>query len=92
MLAAMVAHPGCMCATGKDLAVIDQRAAITRTVADRAASSELTLPQMAYALEDEARAAANLADAAHQRSPRFTGPPTNPPTELPWTPQGGEAK
>ncbi len=83
---------GFVCATGQDLAALEHRAAVTRAAADTAAAGTLTPPQMAYALECEARAAANLVDAAHRREPRFAGPPTAEPTALPWTPTGGRAK
>ena len=78
---------GCTVFSAADREVVDHRAAVMRALADRlnAAAEPWDKLTLAYIIECEARAAANLSDAAHWRAPTFTHAPTFP-AALPWAP------
>ena len=87
-----VFSPGCITTfSGKDQAVVDHRAAVLRALANDA--NARTLPPSpadwltyVWTIENEARAAQNLSDAAHWQKPTFPCPASMP-AAVPWTPR-----
>jgi len=74
-----------------DRATVDHRAAVMSGLADKINSGTAedlrdNALDVAWCLENERRAAVNLSDAFHWRTPTYKYPAKRP-TELPWRPE-----
>ena len=91
ILGVVASLAGCDSYTAKTAQTFDNNAVYSRNIADAAAADKLTPAEQAYYLECFARTFKNLSNAGHWAKPAFASEPTNKPTTLPWTPEGGKA-